>query len=129
MAFLSSKAGHWHFSCLQCSQVSGFISGVILICLNAISKSRLAHQRCINLLYLIAPLPLPVCSFLQRSLTPCSSSVRAAFPTAWAAGHSRPGQECSDFVAYFGEFCLGHMVYPFVYFCGDDWGGFSRLAA
>ena len=76
----SSKAGHWHFSCLHCSQVSGFISGDILICLNATSKSKLAHRRCNSLLYLVAPLPLPICSFLQCSLTPCSSSVGAAFP-------------------------------------------------
>ena len=80
MAFRARMLGIGTFLVCTVRKFQVLSSGVILICLNAISKSRLAHRRCISRLYLIAPLPLPICSFLQRSLTPCSSSVGAAFP-------------------------------------------------
>ena len=63
----------------------------ILICLNAVSKSRLVQCLCKSLRYRVPTLPLAICSGMESLLAPCVPSIRLIFPGSWvwciAASH------------------------------------------
>ena len=127
------NAGHLHFSVRHSVHNSSWMFWDILICLNTVSKSKLAQCLCKSLRYWVPALPLAVCSGTESLLAPCALSIRLIFPGSWGYGALPPVTFillfclCSCSQPLFGQLLQVHnvsngtMLCVWVWACSCSW--------